>query len=777
MIDLMPHALRRLLLAVSVVAVAGSLHAQFDETGDMLPGLLGKYTAQGVTIERLDPCVSFYWGTSAPDERLPAGEFEVDWTSQILMREEGLVTFHAYVEGALTVVLDGQTVLQADAPHAAWVSGAPVEATFGFLPLEVRYQGNAKNARAHLFWSSDSFPVEPLPQHLLFREEPRPDLALVHTGQVLFDAHRCNRCHQREHDASSPPAPGLFHVTDGLNRDWLIEKLRWGSINDSHSKMPDFGFSAEEAGDIAAWIDHFSQPADLVSIPKIKPPKEGPPEGDLLLKSLGCLACHTMGDEGTSGPWGGPDLTHIGAKRSREWMYTWLSQPEKINVQHRMPVVRLTPLERVSLVDALSPLGNTSKNRFDAVGESNSRETEQVKRGRELAQASRCAACHKIPAMEADLASIPSLQKPIVDWEKSCIGETADRSRHRPVYSQTDREALRAYVTSRFERPLSPLSLFDQGQSVLAQRNCLGCHERNSGKGIVPVAGKVSTSDTRLRGQSQALIPPALTAVGDKLHEQVLAEAVRGAQKAERLPWLKVRMPQFVHTPEDEQALLVFFIGRDRIPDPMPVVAGAATPAAGARETSTTIHSPATPEASGEHDEQTLLVGHALAGAGGFNCVACHQFGEYTPRNVALGTRGSDLLGIGRRMRREFFERWTRAPLRIIPGVEMPNFNKAVPGVLDDKVDLQLAALWDAIHDPRFKAPTNPTQVEQLLAVNEGERPRVVRDVFTTSGPEGIAYVVRPLAMGFNNGHSLLFDLDRFCVRGWTLGDFAHRAH
>jgi hypothetical protein len=266
------------------------------------------------------------------------------------------------------------------------------------------------------------------------------------------------------------------------------------------------------------------------------------------------------------------------------------------------------------------------------------------------------------------------------------------------------------------------------------------------------MAGHVATHDARLTGQSQALIPPNLTAVGDKLLDEALAAAVGGEQKP-RMPWLHVRMPRFRHTEEEKQALLAFLVGHDRIPQDAP-----ATPRTEVSEHRTAEH---------------LLAGRTLVGATGFSCIACHEFGEYTPPNVAIATHGCDLLGLAQRMRPEFFVRWTRSPLRVVPGIEMPSYERAVPGVLDGKADTQLAALWQALNDPRFTVPTNPTAVEQLLTVLPGERPRIIRDVFTVSKENGGGYVPRALAVGFDNGHSVLFDLERASVRDWTFGDFA----
>jgi mono/diheme cytochrome c family protein/glucose/arabinose dehydrogenase len=764
-----PFRLAALLFVLTWVRPAA---AQFEEDGDLIPGLLGRYQAGSVTIERVDPGLSHDWEDAPPDERLPPGPFEVAWSSQLLLREESAFTFHAYVQGSVKVQIDGETVLAGDRADAGWVHGDPVELSFGLLELAVNYRKTQPQARVHLFWESTEFPLEPISPHLLFRDEPRPDLVAWVRGRELFEALRCDRCHLRESEPRSPTAPVLFHVTTGLNPDWLVKRLttEWDQLQGKqlasgrtlHDQMPTFGFSAEEASAVAAWIDYFSQPVELAATPAAPiREKDDPGPGDLLLKSVGCLACHVVGQEGTSGLYGGGDLSSVGAKRSRDWIYNWLAHPERLNPQHQMPVFRLTPTQRARIATVLSERGETEATARDRrLGRKEA--TPQVEQGRTLAQRALCAACHKIPAMEADLARIPRLTQPVRNWDQSCLGTTgagaAGDHQLRPWYPQltpADRDALIAYVDTLGRARPRAEGRFELAQRLLRQQNCLACHERDLSRGMVAVAGQVSQADERLRGQSQALIPPNLTAVGDKLPEAALARALAGDPDRPRLPWLKVRMPRFRHTATETDALVAYLVAHDRIPD-----------GSGAELTW---------DAAARLEEPTLLAGQALVSSGGFNCIACHQFGAYEPRNVALGTKGSDLLGLGARMRPSFFHRWTRAPLRIVPGMEMPNFNKPVHGVLDDDVDRQLVAVWRAVNDARFQTPTNPAQVEQLLVLRPGDTPRVIRDVFTVSPENGGGALARALAVGLGNGHSLLLDLDRFRVRGWTFGDFARQ--
>ncbi|MFK7821759.1 MAG: hypothetical protein AB8G99_23815, partial [Planctomycetaceae bacterium] len=212
-----------------------------------------------------------------------------------------------------------------------------------------------------------------------------------------------------------------------------------------------------------------------------------------------------------------------------------------------------------------------------------------------------------------------------------------------------------------------------------------------------------------------------------------------------------VRMPKFAHTQAESAAIRDYLAEHDRIP----------------------AH-PDFPSINTTSSTETLVAGQALIGPSGFSCIACHSAGNYEPRNVALGTRGSNLLNPGKRMRKEFFLRWVRSPSRIVPGMEMPSITRPVKGVLDGSVHTQLVAAWDALNDKNFTVPTNPASFEQFVHVEPGTAARVIRDVFTDPAKQG-RYVARPLVVGLNNGHNLMFDLDQFGLRHWWFGDTARQ--
>jgi glucose/arabinose dehydrogenase/mono/diheme cytochrome c family protein len=467
---------------------------------------------------------------------------------------------------------------------------------------------------------------------------------------------------------------------------------------------------------------------------------------------------------GNAGAYGGGDLSTIGSKRSANWLWTWLAKPSAINADHRMPVFDLKKKERRQIVSYLSTLKThevQSTPAAAAVRAGRSNDGVLVARGRELVAKARCAACHQIKDVAADVASLPNLSLPVKNWENSCLGPQADRSRFRPAFPQADRAAVIAYVKAH-AGPISFEAAILRGERLLERKQCIACHARGSHPGFGAVAAAVARDHQSLKSPAETLIPPNLAAVGDKLKDEALAEAVNGGMKKRRLPWLAVRMPRFEHSEAERSALLAAFISHDRVPDDAPQPVIARTDAAQAR----------TPPESEE--ESRLVAGQRLVGPGGFSCIACHEMGAYVPKNVAIPTHGSDLIGLGRRMRREFFLRWTRSPLRIRPGMEMPAYERPVAGLLHNDVAVQLSALWDALNDPHFTPPINPSAVEQFLVVRPGEPARIVRDVFAKrkGGNESVA---RAFAVGFNNGHSALFDLDLFCLRDWTVGDFARQ--
>lgn len=745
------------LMAVATLLLPLPAQAQFDEDDELVPGVLVTFESGDESASGIVEDIAVDWDKSTPDPSLPSGPFSADWRSQLLVQQTGLHKLHVFVQGRVSIEVAGKRVLEGESDTPQWISGEEFEPDTGLNPLSVQFESVGESAQIQLCWSSETFPLEPVPAHLLFRDGGQQELAAIERGRKLFVAHRCVRCHADPDAASGSrglPAPDLNRSISGISTHWLVRKLT--GDESIRGRMPHLGLNREQATVIALTLFDIAKDQPPIEDKLPKPAKGRNDEqdrtaGHTLIKSLGCLACHTVNDLGASGPFSGPDLTRIGEKRSIHWFLRWLKDPASLNANHNMPVFDLTDQERRQLVLALSSLVIEKVDAI-ALGEPT---PELLAKGTKLIADLRCAACHSDGRGPAGIEKrAGNLGRPVKDWNESCLADEADHTRARPAFPQADREALKAYLNST-HRPTAALSAFEQGREMFEQLNCAACHPRGRSRGVIgEQAAKIAATDPALRGQTARMVPPSLTAVGDRLKDEALKSAVLG-KLPRRLTWVHPRMPKFNPKRIDPRALTAFFIGHDRVADEAPT------------------WNP--PPVITEVSDDELLLGQELVGAKGFSCIACHKVGDYEPRNTAVGTRGSDLLGMRNRMRREYFIRWTRSPLRIVPGLEMPSYTKPAKGSLARSVDEQLEVLWKTLNDERFEAPTNPSSVEQLLVVRHDAKARIVRDVFTNPEENGGGYVARSFVIGFRNGHNVLLDLDTLTHRRWTFGDLARQ--
>ncbi|MBI3637263.1 MAG: cytochrome c [Candidatus Rokubacteria bacterium] len=75
--------------------------------------------------------------------------------------------------------------------------------------------------------------------------------------------------------------------------------------------------------------------------------------GEMLFRAEGCYGCHIVGKFGTAI---GPNLSHVGAKYSRDYLTRWLRDPESVRPTAHMPKLELSPEQIDALVAYLSTL-------------------------------------------------------------------------------------------------------------------------------------------------------------------------------------------------------------------------------------------------------------------------------------------------------------------------------------------------------------------------------------------------------------------------------------
>lgn len=711
------------------------------------PGIVGVYQSEGKSERRLDETLAFDWGQGSPCETLPGGRFDVAWSGNLYVRRDGTYRFAAYLSGSFALRIAGMPIIKAEHKVAAWVLSAPVELEYGYHALEARYGKTADAATIKLCWQSDAFDREVVPPVALVHLEGKEGAEAIgqpesETGEQVVRARRCAACHELPLGPALE-APSLAKLAGAVRAEWLAGYVQHPSEGKPGAAMPEFGLSVAEAKAVAAYLWVRSEPAKL---PKGRAGDTG--AGRELFEQVGCLACHTRGNLAPRARFGGGDLARIAAKRPAEFFDPWLRNPEALNRHHRMPVFELSRAERRDLGAYLASLGAPARAKGSPPEDEkpNVGDPAVVALGRRLIEEKRCAHCHEMVGIQA-AAKLPRPKTGEAGSSASigCLGDP-DGTKDRPGF-RLEPDSVKAVLDFLANLPEQPavVAPMVRGEQVLEANNCLACHARGESLGLREVALALGVTDSK---KQAALVPPPLSSVGDKFERDWLAQAVGGEVPRLR-PWLAPRMPRFRHKEKERAALVDFFRAKDFLPEDAPM--------------------------DGDKREEVskaeaLLAAPRLLSGRGFGCVSCHQVGSHEPAEVEPGARGSDLRHLGRRMRREWFRRWTRDPARIAPGTEMPAITLASPGVLGGRIDAQLDALWLGLNAEELVLPSSDA-VQTLVAAPE-DPVVILRDVFEHAKDNVTA---RPFAVALANGHNLLVDLDSLSVRRWWVGDFARQ--
>lgn len=718
-----------------LAAVPVTLLAQIEDD-EFRSGIIGRYSDQsGNTFEWRDTSVSIRGNNFALDRRLDGSSLRATWSGYLMSQAVGDYRFHVFGTGNIQVKLDGQIILRAEHKTSQWSDSRSLQLQFDFHPLEVEYDQQDTGNGMRLFWSGPQFQLEPIGSQYLFHDPAQTPDASFERGESLVRALRCAACHQIPNDSRRLEAPSLAHVAENLHFDWLVDWLADSKDRQEASlrRMPHFSFSKPEATAIAAYLFSESKQVERRVVTKKKPDSS---KGRQLLLTTGCLACHQLGDVGTSGLFGGGDLTAIAKKRPREFFAHWLTAPGELNAQHRMPLFALSQEEVRDLSTHLSTLGSTPKqNKAPKLA------AEEIALGQRLFETNQCASCHNTST--ADQRERPRPFDANYSWDNSCLAEPNSK---RPGYRLTpeDRHAViqfisESHVGSNAEPPVNPLHL-------IAEHNCLACHRRDDSLGLSPNLPAVAEAHPELGELLPAMTPPPLISVGDKLHDQALKDAIQ--RKSVHRDYLHVRMPKFNLSEDELRSIVDYFVQSDRLP-PHP-----------------DRQSPPTTDPLVLH-----TVGSRLVTTDGFGCTSCHQLGSVEPAKAQLNARGPKLTLLAQRIRREWFERFVRNPLRVIPRMEMPSVQVAVSGILDDDLDLQLAAVWDVLNTADFEPPLpDPVRTVRHSGLPEREeRSIVITDVVRN----GKQTYLKPLLIGLPNRTSFLFDLETAKLVRWSVGDVA----
>ncbi len=738
------------LLVVCLFCSAESAVAQEDD--DFPPqGMIAEYASGDTKAVRIDAGGGFRWNATAPDLRLPPGNFSAQWKGQLSVFDDGAYKLYAHVEGGeLKVWLDGKQVLSAKAAASQWVASEPQRLRFNDYPLQVTFEKTREAARLTLFWSGPGFPIEPLPaSYLTHAAEVAPSNSFER-GRQLSRGLRCAACHESAVEPAPVAAPSLAYSKGNLHTAWLVDWLTGKSRHGAESlrRMPGFQLSQADATAIAAVLQTEPSQKSKRRAEQLGDAKQG----SQLFHTIGCVACHDSARTAEAGLWAGNDLSQIRGKRPAGFIEKWLEDPASLNPQHRMPVFDLSASQRKDLAAFL-----TSKGAEPPAAIRQKRDAKTLQHGRELIVANGCLNCHQAPPGFEDIVknvAKPSRPGRQSNWQSSCVHKPQQK---RPGYDlkAEDAAALKSYysqlpeVTGAVQKPLNRPT--PTGAQLLVEMNCVACHQRGEFAGLSQRLPDLAVAHPELASLLPAMKPPSLNSVGDKLKDDALVKAIR-RQGQPRRPWLGVRMPRFRMSDKDLSAITSHLIAEDRVPlspvQPAAVFAEPVVQKSGAR----------------------------LLTAAGFGCVSCHAIGKSKPSDDVIAGRGPALAGLDGRVRKIWFDRWVRNPARITPRMEMPSIQSPVHGVLDGRLQTQLDALWTALNSKNLKLPKLGavrvvSRSNDPAATLRQRRAAVLTDVLHHND----RIYIKPFIVGMNNQHNVMLDLESASLSGWWRGDVARQ--
>lgn len=163
----------------------------------------------------------------------------------------------------------------------------------------------------------------------------------VNAGKMVWHKYDCIGCHTILGNGSYF-APELMKITEKKPKGYLKQFLMDPKSTNARATMPKLGITSEEADKLLAFLDWTSKidtngwpPKPILATAAGVGGKELS-EGQRLYQSLGCSGCHIInGIGGTTGP----ELTYIGGKRDKDWLFGHFKDPDKFVPKSAMPKV------------------------------------------------------------------------------------------------------------------------------------------------------------------------------------------------------------------------------------------------------------------------------------------------------------------------------------------------------------------------------------------------------------------------------------------------------
>jgi mono/diheme cytochrome c family protein len=458
-------------------------------------------------------------------------------------------------------------------------------------------------------------------------------------SRELMEA-RCGTCHrERQPRAARWLARGraLVKVRPAWLRGWLKNPKAYLE----RSRMGDFRLKPEE---VEALTSFLLQPHGVPALDVVDWSRADPERGGEIFRRSRCVTCHSVNGRGGTLA---PELAHVGAKVTRDWLYSWIRDPRRLQPKTLMPRFRFADDEVRDLAaylerDFSEPRGQDADDSLP--------EPALAPEGRHIFERRGCYSCHELegfptlPRIGPKLTGIgdrvlepaPLLARGIVpslpNWIFTKVSHPDDvlPGARMPTFGFTPDEAAAVTVALMSQRarqtpaawtthdpvlpPYEPQGRFG---ALVRRYRCLSCH--------------------RIRGTGGTLSTVLLDRIGSQLRRDYIERFVQnpiGVRVS-----LPVRMPHLNIAPE-EARVLADYLSTVMVDDSL--------------------------EVEVPRDPATVARGRELFDRHG--CIGCHIAGEHG------GYVGPELNGSGSRLKAGWTVAWLMDPERWKPGTLQPDY-------------------------------------------------------------------------------------------------------
>jgi len=461
-------------------------------------------------------------------------------------------------------------------------------------------------------------------------------------GRAIIADRNCVACHELPgYDPAEVRAPALDGLARKVSPAWLRAWLAHPRAYFAKTRMGEFRLSDRDVEALVAFL--LGQPA-RAPLDTADWSKASAEKGGEIFRRSRCVTCHAVNGRGGTL---GPELTHVGSKVSRDWLYTWLRDPHRLQPKTLMPRFRFADEEARDVAAYLASEFSEPPNDF---GASPAPPTPALAdEGRRVFEKRGCYSCHdlegfpKLARIGPKLSAVGDRVLETAALEARHVAPTLPNWIHLKVrtpdavlegarmptfgFDEKDGAALAVALLSLRARempaartthdPVRP-PYQPQGEfgAIVRRYRCLSCHS--------------------VQGTGGTLSTVALDRIGSQLtrdHIERFVQKPYGVRVS-----LQERMPQLGVTPA-EAKVIADHLSTVMIDDAL--------------------------ASDVKRDAATVERGHALFARDG--CAACHIAGE------TGGYVGPELNGSAARLLSGWTVAWLMAPQRWKPGTLEPD--------------------------------------------------------------------------------------------------------